>query len=338
MMRKFAAAKVEDIIKSIPMPVYAPIEENGMVQYDRYEEGVKINLDTCKTEKSPKDLLFPQWEDMMHFRMEGKTISITEQERCSQDYVLFGARACDLKAFEVLDRVFLVDPIDTYYAARRAHGITVAVACGNPEDSCFCSVFGIDPANPAADVVLWKAGEEYYAEAQTKRGEELMANWETEEADAAAVEPVKAEIAKKISEKPFANLDLTGLDGDHMMEMFNSPQWKKLSLACLGCGSCTFVCPTCQCYDIRDYDSGKDIQRYRCWDSCMYSDFTLMAHGTNRPTQVERYRQRFMHKLCYYPANNEGLYSCVGCGRCVRKCPMNLNIVKVIKALGEEKK
>jgi len=337
-MRKFAAAKVEDIVKSIPMPVYAPIEEKGMVQYDRYEEGAKLNLDTCKTEKSPKDLLFPQWEDMMHFRMEGKTISITEQERCSQDYVLFGARACDLKAFEVLDRVFLVDPVDTYYAARRAHGIVVAMACGNPEDSCFCSVFGIDPANPTADVVLWKVGEEYYAEAQTKHGQELMAAWETEEADAAALEPVKADITKKLSEKPFANLDLTGLDGDHMMEMFNSPQWKKLSLACLGCGSCTFVCPTCQCYDIRDYDSGKDIQRYRCWDSCMYSDFTLMAHGTNRPTQVERYRQRFMHKLCYYPANNEGLYSCVGCGRCVRKCPMNLNIVKVIKALGEENK
>jgi len=338
MMRKFAANKVEDIIKSIPMPVYAPIEENGMVQYDRYEAGAKLSLDTCKTEKSPKDLLFPQWEDMMHFRMEGKTISITEQERCSQDYVLFGARACDLKAFEVLDRVFLVDPVDTYYAARRAHGIVVAMACGNPEDSCFCSVFGIDPANPTADVVLWKVGEEYYAEAQTKHGQELMAAWETEEADAAALEPVKADITKKLSEKPFANLDLTGLDGDHMMEMFNSPQWKKLSLACLGCGSCTFVCPTCQCYDIRDYDSGKDIQRYRCWDSCMYSDFTLMAHGTNRPTQVERYRQRFMHKLCYYPANNEGLYSCVGCGRCVRKCPMNLNIVKVIKALGEENK
>ena len=338
MMRKFAAAKVEDIIKSIPMPVYAPIEENGLVQYDRYEEGAKLNLDTCKTEKSPKDVLFPQWEDMMHFRVEGKNISLTEQERCSQDYVLFGARACDLKAFEVLDRVFLVDPVDTYYAARRAHGITVAIACGEPEDTCFCSVFGIDPANPTADVVLWKAGEEYYAEALTERGTELMANWETEEADAAAVEPVKAEITKKLAEKPFANLDLTGLDGDHMTEMFNSPQWKKLSLACLGCGSCTFVCPTCQCYDIRDYNSGKDIQRYRCWDSCMYSDFTLMAHGTNRPTQTERYRQRFMHKLCYYPANNDGLYSCVGCGRCVRKCPMNLNIVKVIKALGEENK
>ncbi|MGN0763159.1 MAG: 4Fe-4S dicluster domain-containing protein, partial [Aristaeellaceae bacterium] len=103
---------------------------------------------------------------------------------------------------------------------------------------------------------------------------------------------------------------------------------------CLGCGTCTFVCPTCQCYDIRDFDTGSGVQRYRCWDSCMYSDFTLMAHGTNRPTQLERFRQRFMHKLVYFPSNNEGLYSCVGCGRCLAKCPQGLHIVKVIKALG----
>ena len=41
-----------------------------------------------------------------------------------------------------------------------------------------------------------------------------------------------------------------------------------------------------------------------------------------------------MHKLVYYPANNEGLYSCVGCGRCLVKCPISMNIVKVIKTLG----
>ena len=127
---------------------------------------------------------------------------------------------------------------------------------------------------------------------------------------------------------------MTGFDGDHLMEKFNDPQWADLSRACLGCGTCTFVCPTCQCYDVRDFDTGSGIQRYRCWDSCMFSDFTLMAHGTNRPTQVERFRQRFMHKLVYFPSKNDGLYSCVGCGRCLEKCPQSLNIVKIIKALG----
>ena len=41
-----------------------------------------------------------------------------------------------------------------------------------------------------------------------------------------------------------------------------------------------------------------------------------------------------MHKLVYFPANNDGAYSCVGCGRCLNKCPISMNIVKVIKTLG----
>ena len=44
-----------------------------------------------------------------------------------------------------------------------------------------------------------------------------------------------------------------------------------------------------------------------------------------------------MHKLVYYPNNHDGVYACVGCGRCTEKCPVHLDIVKVIKKLGGEK-
>ena len=337
-MRKFAAANIEAIVKSIPCAVYAPVDKGGSVVYDRYEDGCQLRLDVCNTDKSPKDVLFPQWENLMHFRVEGKTIELTEQERCDEDYVIFGIRACDIQAFRVLDKVFLADPIDTYYAARREHGILVALACGEPDDTCFCTTFGIDPARPEADVVLWRKGDEYLARACTEKGEALLAKWDTEAADEDAADDVIAAIGASINEKPFAHLNLNGFDGEHLNELFNSPKWEKLSMPCLGCGTCTFVCPNCQCYDIRDYDTGHGVERYRCWDSCMYSDFTLMAATTPRPTQMQRYRQRFMHKLCYFPAKNGGMYSCVGCGRCVKKCPMNLNIVKVIKALGEDAK
>jgi len=89
-----------------------------------------------------------------------------------------------------------------------------------------------------------------------------------------------------------------------------------------------------RCYDIKDFNSGNGVIRYRCWDSCMYSDFTKMAHGNNRLTQKERFRQRFMHKLVYYPENNDGIFGCVGCGRCLMKCPISMNIVKVMKKIG----
>ena len=106
------------------------------------------------------------------------------------------------------------------------------------------------------------------------------------------------DIAKKL---PLHELNLTGFNGENMLKLFDSKKWGELSQACLGCGTCTFVCPTCQCYDIRDFNTGSGITRFRCWDSCMYSDFTKMASGNPRLTQLERFRQRFMHKLVYFP-------------------------------------
>ena len=173
----------------------------------------------------------------------------------------------------------------------------------------------------------------------TEKGEALTEQIKAlmEDGDEAKVEESKAVVREIMGKLPLANLNLAPFQPEKLNEMFNSPKWAKLSEACLGCGTCTFVCPTCQCYDIRDYDTGHGIQRFRCWDSCMYSDFTMMAHGTNRPDQMQRFRQRFMHKLIYFPSNNDGMYSCVGCGRCVSKCPISMNIAKVIKALGEDK-
>jgi heterodisulfide reductase subunit C len=132
---------------------------------------------------------------------------------------------------------------------------------------------------------------------------------------------------------PLADLNIDKWGADEMLEKFNSPIWAKLYQGCIACGTCTYVCPTCQCYDIEDFDTGHGVKRFRCWDSCMYSDFTLMAHGNSRTSQLERFRQRFMHKLVYFPANNDGMFSCVGCGRCVAKCPISMNIAKVIRAL-----
>ena len=157
-------------------------------------------------------------------------------------------------------------------------------------------------------------------------------------ADAAPVEEAKATIRARIAALPLAGLSADAFGAGLTDEYFKDPAWAELSRSCLGCGTCTFVCPTCQCYDVQDFDDGQQVRRFRCWDSCMFSDFTMMAHGTNRPTQKERFRQRFMHKLSYFPNNNDGIFGCVGCGRCLQKCPIHMHIVKVAKALKEDSK
>lgn len=316
--------------------LYLPIEKGGQVDFYEWNENEKVRLDVLKTVRSAKDVFFPQVEDLIKFRVEGKAISISECPKNEDDFVVFGVRGCDAKSFEILDRVFLVDPRDEFYAARRAHSTVVTLACGEPDSSCFCTNFGVNPAKPAGDATAWIVGDTLYIEANTEKGEKLIVS--LEDADTAPVEAQQKEIETVCEKLPFGKLNLEGFDGEHLMEKFTDAQWESLSRACLACGTCTFVCPTCQCYDIRDFDNGKTVTRYRCWDSCMFSDFTLMAHGNNRQTQSQRFRQRFMHKLVYFPSNNEGIYSCVGCGRCVEKCPQNLNIVKVIKALGVKEK
>ena len=337
-MKKISVASLNTLFAKIAetQKLYLPIEKAGQGDFYEWNENEKVRLDVLKTVRSAKDVFFPQVEDLIKFRVEGKSISISECPKNEDDFVVFGVRGCDAKSFEILDRVFLVDPRDEFYAARRAHSTVVTLACGEPDTSCFCTNFGVNPAKPAGDATAWIIGDELFIEANTEKGEKLIAG--LEDTDCAAVEAQQKEIEAVCEKLPFSNLNLEGFDGEHLMEKFSDSQWESLSRACLACGTCTFVCPTCQCYDIRDFNNGETVTRYRCWDSCMYSDFTLMAHGNNRQTQAQRFRQRFMHKLVYFPSNNEGVYSCVGCGRCVEKCPQNLNIIKVIKALGVNEK
>ena len=318
--------------------LYLPVKVADQVNFGVWSEEADVDLETLKTVKSPKDAFFPQSENLYTCVRDGKKLSVEPEQLKEQDFVVFGMKACDVRGVEVLDKVFLSEPVDSFYEARRAHGIIVALACKEPEETCFCSVFGIDCAEPSADVAVWMTEEELYWKALTQKGERLTAQIaelfvETEETQ---VEEQKKAIREIVEKLPNAQMSLEGWNGDALKEKFDSPLWEELYKPCLACGTCTFVCPTCQCYDIKDYDTGHGIKRYRCWDSCMYSDFTMMAHGNNRTSQMQRFRQRFMHKLVYFPANNDGMYSCVGCGRCLEKCPSSLNIVKVIKAFEKQ--
>ena len=342
-MYKIAKENLSALFQSIAenQELYLPVEVSGQVNFKAWTQDANVSLETLKTVKSPKDAFFPQSENLYTVQREGKKLSIEPQALKEQNFVVFGMKACDIQGVKVLDNVFLSDPIDSFYAARREHGTIVAMACHEPEESCFCKAFGIDCAEPAADVATWMVEGELYWKALTEKGEALTKAVESllVEADGADAEKLEAEknaIHTIVEKLPYSNLSLEGWNGDALTEKFNSPVWEELYKPCLACGTCTFVCPTCQCYDIKDYDTGHGVKRYRCWDSCMYSDFTMMAHGNNRTSQMQRFRQRFMHKLVYFPANNDGMFSCTGCGRCVEKCPQSLNIVKVIKAFAAQ--
>lgn len=317
--------------------LYVPAANKaGKVDFEKYTDAVEVTLSAHLTSRSLKDIFFPQVETLLAFKRAGKHLEIEAPELANTPTIAFGVRACDARSFELLDKVFLKAPVDAYYAARRKACTLIGLGCSAPEETCFCSTFGIDATKPATDVSTWLVGDELYWEAQTEKGEaltkalgELLVA-----AEEAPVAEQQAATKAMLKAMPLGSFKIADKIPADELKTFNSAVWDKLSAGCLSCCSCTFVCPTCHCYDIRDYNvDDSKTERFRCWDSCMNRDFTKMAGGNPRKSKKERFRQRFMHKLVYFPENNEGAFACVGCGRCLSKCPMNLNIVKVAKAL-----
>ena len=153
--------------------LYLPVRTADQTNFGVWREEAEVDLDTLKTVKSPKDVFFPQSETLYTCYREGKKLSVEPETLKEQDFVVFGMKACDIKGVEVLDRVFLSDPIDTFYAARREHGTIVALACHEPEETCFCKVFGVDAAHPAADVAAWMVEDTLYWKPEKEKGQKL---------------------------------------------------------------------------------------------------------------------------------------------------------------------
>lgn len=341
-MLSIAKDKIDSLFELIgsKQPLYLPVDNNsGKADFAKWQKGTKLS-EKLKTTRSAKDFFFPKTEHLVSYEMSGKEVKVIDPRKEVEDFVIFGVRACDARGFTAIDNVYLnMNPVDSYYKNRREHGTVIVLACNEPAKTCFCSTFGIDAslAKPAGDVSCWLADGKYYFEANTDKGKAFVENAKSalEDADTSAVEACRKDIAEKVEKLPFAHLDLSKFQGKDMLKIFNSKIWDKVSEPCVGCGTCTYVCPTCMCFDVRDFATSNGVRQIRCWDSCMYNDFTQMAAENPRHTQKERSRQRFMHKLMYYPMAHDGMFSCVGCGRCVENCPVNMNIVKVIKAVNE---
>ena len=306
--------------------VFVPAVVDGVAKFARYGEGVEPAFDLVNTTMPPKDLLFPQTQKMYHYDVDANgSYHIYEyDESCEQ--VVFDIRPCDMRSIVCLDEVFLTKGfVDEFYANAREKLLCVGIGCAQAAETCFCESMGIDPQlAPNADIMLQDCGDAFNVIAQTEKGEAEVARWESylEQGEA---QPVACDQSLKVS-----------MDGvvDKLEGMYDSPIWDNLSIKCLNCGTCTYVCPTCHCFDISQENRRKDGVRFRCWDSCMFSEYTAMAGGHNpRPQKLERVRNRFMHKLNFFE-RRYGMSLCVGCGRCVEKCPVALDITRLIDDIG----
>jgi ferredoxin len=249
---------------------------------------------------------------------------------------VLGVRPCDAASFLLVKRNFDgPDYQDPYWLKPYEQTTLVGYACDQPSQTCFCTSAGFGPySEEGLDLLLMKEGEGFLAKAISEKGSKLLeaAGWNTT-ADA-DVESRRAEAEAKIS----TQVSTDQLAKKKTTDLFEAPFWDDVAFACINCGTCTYSCPTCWCFDIQDEVKGTDGKRMRNWDSCMYPLFTLEGSGHNpRPTKVQRVRQRFMHKLKYYVDKYESGIQCVGCGRCIQLCPVNIDIRDVCETMNNYK-
>jgi len=313
--------------------VYAPGRQGDMTAFQPVDDPAQVDLSAVNTRFPPKALFLPQSEVML--QIEADRLQPVEDPDAPR--LILGMRPCDARALQLLDTVFMTEEDqDPYWASKRERTTIVALGCDDPCETCFCNAVGSGPFDGrGADVLLTVVDSidsidstqgTYVAEVRTEKGEALLA--QLSDAAAEQIEVAQAVQASAV-ESMQAPFDATGIK-DKLYSMFESDFWQHIQQSCLGCGVCTFLCPTCFCFDI--VDEAQRGQRVRNWDTCMFRTYSLEASGHNpRPTNVERTRQRIMHKYAYWIELIDQI-GCTGCGRCVRYCPVSLDIRHIVRS------
>ena len=314
--------------------VFAPVREGEVILIREIESPSQVVLEYPNAKESPKSVLFPQRETLFWYRAEKGKAEVDIPRDKEQGRVLFGIRPCDARGLLLLDKVFGGDCRDPYYVGKRANTVVVSLGCDDPNPSCFCLSMGGGPCSKeGSDLFLLDVGDRYVAEGVNEKSAALLADETFEKLDEET-----AALTEKVKRASGASMHPVVLKEklvEQLERLFNDPVWKDLTESCLGCGICTYLCPTCHCFDLCDEAAGTTGERIRVWDSCQFPLFTQQASGFNpRPTVKERFRQRIMHKFSYLP-ETQTMPGCVGCGRCVTECPVNLDIREVVTSLSK---
>ena len=316
--------------------VFAPVQvSDTAVLFQQFSDGAQLALGK-QASIPPKEAIFPQTERLMSYTYAKDLENLTKSTiKLNQDIkadptVLFGARPCDVQGLAIFKTVFTQGQwTDASVKARLDATIFVTLLCDQPEVTCFCSSVGGGPTSTGgSDLVLIPVTGGYGAEAVTEKGKTILQDEAfTPARDKEIKEAKKVRDTVGVEER----LELDKIS-QRILKLFSTDFWERVSATCISCGACTYVCPACYCFNITDEPAGMSGDRIRTWDSCMFYQYTLEASGHNpRPTKAERYRNRIGHKFSYHPTNYEGIFGCSGCGRCIKACPVSLDIRQVLR-------
>lgn len=295
-------------------------------------EGLNLEL-YQQTIMPPKNFFFPQIDTLFTYCRDGSTYKFREVFDESPR-VIFGMRSCDIRAVLFFDVVFQENFKDTYYLKRRKNTIMIGLGCNQPGKNCFCKSAKSGPfLTHGYDLQLTDLGDRFFVEIGRPKGEDLVKKWAYFFSPATPQDSEEQYETVLESESKFNYiLDFDTTVNRLLNEEVDEKIWEELGDRCQNCGGCTYICPTCYCFNMVDKPTSENEgQRIRAWDACTLAGFTRLADGYN-PYQErrDRIKRRFYHKL-YYDKKRYNIPSCVGCGRCVDICFGHVDMISFIR-------
>jgi len=325
--------KLVILLKEEGKQIFAPVKKDNLVNFAEISTLQEMTEDYILTVQSAKSVAFPKVENLFDIKTTKESITLTDKNLNEiPEIVLLGARPCDAAGFDSLNAIFTWDYIDSIFVERLKKVTIIGMSCNKYDAKCFCTSMNGNPGDTkGSDILLTKTNDgNYLAEIITEKGKGIA------DKHSSLFESISDTIDKNkfIAEVP-VKFDLKQIL-ENINKSFESDLWVEQSLRCISCGSCAYVCPTCACFDIQDIYNGHEGHRKRSWDSCGFGLFTLHTSGHNpREVQSQRWRQRVMHKFAYMP-DRQQVVGCVGCGRCSRACPVDMNLKEHLINLAEE--
>ena len=324
---------LKTLAKNTDLEVFGPIKKGNDVFISKLNETSETCFDYFITVNSIKEAIFPRFEPILKYRISKEGIQLEDLPPV-KPLVIFGGHPCDAASIPLMKDLFNWDFKDQFYLDRLEKVIIITLACDEKDENCFCTSLGGSPhGETGSDILLERISKDGWKVKEiTKKGSHF-------------VESHKSYFSEKITpEKGYPKLQDKDIPVQFQPERvktwienhFDHPLWEDLASSCWSCAACTFVCPTCHCFDITDDSTMWKGVRTKNWDACTLPFFTKHASGHNpRSQSFERYRQRISHKYSYY-IDLFGHVSCTGCGRCSRVCKAGINILDIVKRIDEE--
>lgn len=320
--------------------VVGPKKVNRMVKFDRIEKFEELVFDYQRTILPMKKILYPAHQKLLEFNFDDdKVIQYLDLEvdKEEKEKVFFGIHPCDIQGIRIQDEFFTGSGyIDPFYKRNRNNTLIIGHSC-IPDETCLCNNTDSDNVNQAFDLFFNELNSIYLVWVGSNKADDLI----VENHDLFDIRVSREELSEfntwnEFRKSQFAHQFDVSIMPKLMELSYDSDLWDRLGEECLSCGACTNVCPTCSCYDVRDMvnlDKNGSGQRDRHWDSCMFPQFSEVAGGGNfRLNRGDRLKLYYTHKLKGYQGKFEQP-SCIGCGRCVDVCPVDINILRITDEL-----